>query len=285
MDALATTLPQDWFALCLLVLTLGMKHGFDADHLATIDGLTRFNLQQRPGMARYCGVLFSLGHGAVVVAIALLVSTLAQHWQVPQWFEWLGAIISILFLAGLGVVNLRAVWQAAPHEIVRPVGFKGRWLGRLQHTAQPVLVAAVGALFALSFDTLSQAALFALAATHFGGWQQALVLGLLFMLGMLMTDGINGLWISRLIRRADQMARLASRLMGLVVGSLSLLVALFGLCKLTLPGVATWSEGKESVFGLTVIAVVLGSFLLARWLTLRPVAAVAVPPLPDSATS
>jgi high-affinity nickel-transport protein len=74
-------LPQDLVALSLLVFVLGLKHGFDADHLATIDGLTRFNSRLRPGLARYCGALFSLGHGVVVVAIALAVSTLARHWQ------------------------------------------------------------------------------------------------------------------------------------------------------------------------------------------------------------
>ena len=63
-----------------------MRHGFDADHLATIDGLTRANLHHRPALARYCGTLFSLGHGAVVMLIALSVSLLAGRWHVPEWF-------------------------------------------------------------------------------------------------------------------------------------------------------------------------------------------------------
>ena len=99
-------------------------------------------------------------------------------------------------------------------------------LGRLGQVSHPLLVALVGALFALSFDTLSQAAFFALTATQFGGWQEALVLALLFMLGMLLTDGINGLWIARLIARADQVALVASRVMALAVSGISLLVAL-----------------------------------------------------------
>ena len=94
---------------------------------------------------------------------------------------------------------------------------KGRLLGNLRHASHPALIALVGALFALSFDTLSQAAFFALTATQFGGWQHALVLALLFTFGMLLTDGINGLWIARLIARADQVALVASRVMGLVV--------------------------------------------------------------------
>jgi high-affinity nickel-transport protein len=36
-------LPTEWSALAALVFLLGLKHGFDADHLAAIDGLTRYN--------------------------------------------------------------------------------------------------------------------------------------------------------------------------------------------------------------------------------------------------
>ena len=270
IPATMTTLPQDFFALSLLVFVLGLKHGFDADHLATIDGLTRYNSRVNPRLARFCGVLFSLGHGSVVVVIALLVSTLMQQWKAPEWLEMAGAVVSIGFLLGLGIVNLYAVLRTAPTEVVQPLGFKGRLLGSLARTARPWLIALVGALFALSFDTISQAALFALTATQFGGWQHALILGVIFMLGMLVTDGINGLWISRLIRRADQIALVASRVMSLVVAGVSLLVAAFGVAKLALPSVESWSEGKELVFGCVVVALIAGSYLFARWLTRAP---------------
>jgi high-affinity nickel-transport protein len=257
------TLPHDFVALSLLVFVLGLKHGFDADHLATIDGLTRFNSRAKPRLARFCGVLFSLGHGTVVVAIALAVSMAAQRWQTPEWLEAFGAWVSIAFLFALAFLNVHAVLRAEPGTIVQPVGIKGRFLGRLAQAASPGWVALVGALFALSFDTVSQAALFALTATQFGGWREALVLGLLFMLGMLVTDGINGYWISRLILRADQVAVVASRVMSLVVAGISLLVGGFGVAKLSLPAVDAWSEGKELLFGTIVVAVVASSFLLA----------------------
>ena len=143
-------------------------------------------------------------------------------------------------------------------------------LGRLGRVAHPGGVALVGALFALSFDTLSQAAFFALAATQFGGWQHALLLAALFMLGMLLTDGINGLWIARLIARADQVALIASRVMGLVVSGVSLLVAAFGAAKMLSPAVDAWSEGKELVFGFTLVAIIAASFVAAVRLTRRP---------------
>ncbi|MFO1345761.1 MAG: nickel transporter [Rhodocyclaceae bacterium] len=264
------TLPTDWFALASLVFVLGMKHGFDADHLATIDGLTRYNARQNPALARYCGALFSLGHGVVVLAIALAVSTLAQSWQVPEWMDVLGAWISIAFLAALGLINLHAVLSAAPGEVVQPLGLKGRLFSRLQHTTKPLLVAAVGALFAFSFDTMSQAALFALTSQQFGGWEHALTLALLFMLGMLVSDGLNGLWISRLIRRADEVAQIASRVMGLVVAGVSLLVATFGAAKFFSPAVDAWSDGKELAFGLILVAIIAASYLFAVRSVRRP---------------
>ena len=263
------TLPADGLSLALLTFVLGMKHGFDADHLATIDGLTRYNARTNPVLARYCGTLFSLGHGGVVMAIALSVSALAGQWAVPEWFELLGALISIAFLVGLGLLNLAAVLRAGPDQVVQPLGLKGRLLGRLRQVSHPALVALVGALFALSFDTLSQAAFFALSATSLGGWQHALGLALLFTLGMLLTDGINGLWIARLIARADQIARVASRVMGLVVAGISLLVASFGLAKLLSPAVDAWADGKELAFGLLLVAIIAGSFVWALRLTRR----------------
>jgi len=263
-------IPADFFSLVLLTFVLGMKHGFDADHLATIDGLTRFNARHRPRLARWCGSLFSLGHGVVVVAIALGASAVAGQWEVPAWFSTLGAVISIAFLLALGVLNLGAVLATGPDEMVRPVGLKGRLLGKLTHASHPAVVALVGALFALSFDTLSQAAFFALTATRFGGWEHALLLAGTFLAGMLLTDGINGLWIARLIARADEVARIASRVMGLVVAGLSLLVAAFGLAKLASPLIDQWSEGKELIFGLALLVIVAIGYLAALRLARRP---------------
>jgi high-affinity nickel-transport protein len=259
-------LPREWSALCLLVFVLGLKHGFDADHLATIDGLTRFHARSDARLARRCGALFSLGHGAVVMVIALAVSTIAGHWKIPAWMEAFGAWFSIFFLIALGLANLYAVLATPAHEVVALVGFKGRFLGGLARGAGGWGVTLVGALFAVSFDTLSQAVLFAVAATRFGGWQHAAMMAAIFFAGMLATDGINGLWISRLLRRADALARMASRIMGFVVAMLSLLVALYGLVRLTSPQAALWGDNKETLLGLVLIALVGTSFLVARWL-------------------
>ncbi|MBU1690236.1 MAG: nickel transporter [Gammaproteobacteria bacterium] len=257
-------LPNDWLALLSLVFVLGLKHGFDPDHLATIDGLTRFNAaNHKPRLSRWSGLLFSLGHGAVVMTVAVLVGLIAKRWDIPAWADDLGAWISILFLLALGAVNLAAVFRAAPGQVIRLVGLKGRWLGKLNQTSHPAMIALIGALFALSFDTLSQTALFSLTASSMAGWLFSAALGMVFMLGMIATDGLNGLWVSRLINKADARAQIASRLMGMTVGGLSIMVGLFGIAKYFFPVVSTRSEGYELLMGLAVIGTVALSFYLA----------------------
>jgi high-affinity nickel-transport protein len=263
------SLPTDFTALSLVVFLLGARHGLDADHLATIDGLTRVGSRQGAPHAPFSGALFSLGHGAVVVAIAALVGTWSARWQAPAWLEQSGLWISVFFLTLLGVINLRAVLTAAPAEVVAPVGIKGRFLGRLARADKPLTVLLVGALFALSFDTISQAALFAVAGARFGGVANALLLGSTFLAGMLLTDGCNGLLIARLIRRSDELARVASRVMGLAVGLSSLAVAALGIARYALPGFAAWSEGRELEFGLAVVALLGCSYLGGHWLARR----------------
>ena len=271
-------LPGDWLALCLLIFVLGLRHGLDADHLATIDGLTRHNQGRNPGLARYCGALFSLGHGGVVVIVAIAVSALAGSWTVPLWLTTFGAWTTIAFLATLGWLNICAVLLADPARIHRPVGVKGRFLGCLSQAHSPGLILAVGALFAVSFDTISQTALFAATASRDGGWQHALALAALFTIGMLVTDGANGYGISRLMLRADKVARVASRVMSLAIGASSLLVAALWAARLALPSVDAWSSGREWLWGAAVMGIAAISFLAALHLSRGASAPAAQPP-------
>ncbi len=259
-----TDLPRDFLGLALVVMMLGMKHGFDADHLAAIDALTRYNARARPRLARLAGVLFSLGHGLVVICVALGVSLLTQAWAPPPWLEAVGAWVSISVLTLLALMNIAAVLQTPEDQMTHLTGWRSGVFAKLLRAASPLTVMGVGTLFALSFDTVSQAALFAVTATQFGGWRPALLLALLFIAGMLVTDGINGWWISRLIRRADQTARVASRVMALAVSGVGLLTAGLTLASRTLPNVDAWSEGKELWFGAAVVAVVFISFVVGQ---------------------
>ncbi len=220
----------DWWTLCTLIVLLGCRHGVDADHLVAVDGWTRYHRCTRPLLSRYCGVLFSLGHGAVVLAIALVVGNAAGGgW--PGWVNGLGALISATSLSWLGWVNLRTVWVAPAGYPVQLQGVKGRLQFPLAVLPGAWAVACTGALFALSFDTLSQAAMFALLAARFGGWEHALVLGLLFTGGMVLVDGVNGWWVFRLLRRTDRWGIRASHCMGWLVSFASFGVAALSLAR------------------------------------------------------
>ena len=263
-------MPQDWIGLVLVVFILGMKHGMDPDHLATIDGMTRFNALNKPRLSRWSGFLFSLGHGTVVTAVAAIVALGARKWSAPGWLEVVGNWISIVFLLLLGGANLRQVLCAAPHQSVRPVGLKGRFLRRFAQTSHPVVIAAVGAAFALSFDTVSQTALFSLTASNLAGCLFSIATGLLFMVGMMVTDGVNGLWVARLLRQTNQRALIASRVMGLSISFLSLAIAGLGMSKYFAPALSANLDGAGLLMGAGLVVILLGSFGLALRLS-RPV--------------
>jgi high-affinity nickel-transport protein len=199
-----------------------------------------------------------------VIAVAVGVSLLARAWHPPTWLEAAGSWISIVVLAVLGAVNIAAVFRTPDGELAQPKGWRSGVFSRLLRAGRPLSVAAVGALFALSFDTFSQAALFAMTAAQFGGWHSALTLGMLFTFGMLLTDGANGYWISKLIRRSDRAAQVASRAMALAVAGVSLLTAALVLATLLLPRAGAWAEGKELWFGGAVIAVIGLSFIMGQ---------------------
>jgi high-affinity nickel-transport protein len=184
----------EMMAMVALVFALGLKHGFDPDHLVAIDGMTRSS------KSRWCGLFFSLGHGVVVTLIGIAVALAATEWQAPSWLEPTGAWISILVLLALGLANLASLWRTPAGADVPLVGLRSSWFAdRLARTSHPVVIASIGAAFALSLDTISQALLFSLS-----GWAFAAVLGLVFTLGMVLADALNGLWVARMITTANR---------------------------------------------------------------------------------
>jgi nickel/cobalt transporter (NiCoT) family protein len=261
-------LEQSLVWLALLAYTLGIKHGLDADHLATIDGFVRGNAAQRPRLARYSGMLFSLGHGFVVISVATAAALMSGQWHLPEWLEDMGALVSILFLLLLGAFNLHQVIHAQVGSMVRPIGFKSRLFPAFG-AAGPLVIIGVGILFALSFDTLSQALLFSIAVTGEGGVWVPLLLGFLFMLGMMTTDALNGAWTAWLIRRADSTAAIASRVMGGVVAMLSLGVAGFGIFKYLRPEFAERTDAYGLWIGGGVLLATALGYALAIWLARR----------------
>ena len=91
----------------LLMLMLGLRHGFDPDHIAIIDGVSVRYSATKPLLAKWTGTLFALGHGAVVTCIAVMISRLSHSWNFPQavWnvVDWVPGLLLIL----VGVLNFR----------------------------------------------------------------------------------------------------------------------------------------------------------------------------------
>ncbi|MFZ3323856.1 MAG: nickel transporter [Usitatibacter sp.] len=262
-------LPGHWLALLGVVFVLGLKHGLDPDHLAAIDGLTRFNAAKSPRLARWSGLLFSAGHGVVVTLVAIAVATVASQWQVPAWLEDTGTWISIGFLALLGVANLVAAWRAPRGMHVHPVGLRSRLFERLTRAEHPVLIAAVGAAFAISFDTISQAVLFSVTGSNLAGWLFAATLGLVFTAGMIVTDALNGLWVSHLVSSADRRAAIASKAMSVSVGVASLAIAGLAVARRALPALDDAAASWGIALGASVIVMMAIAYLAAMRLAAR----------------
>ena len=194
----------------LTAYTLGLRHAFDADHIAAIDNTTRklMNDGQRPlGV----GFFFSLGHSTVVFALALLfalgVRALAGQVQddgstLHSATGLIGTGVSGAFLyviAGLNLVVLVGIVrvlrdmrggtysEAELEELLRSRGLMNRLLGRFTNAVtKPWQMYPLGVLFGLGFDTATEVALLFLAAGAAGAglpWYAILCLPVLFAAG------------------------------------------------------------------------------------------------------
>jgi nickel/cobalt transporter (NiCoT) family protein len=239
-----------------LVFTLGLRHGFDPDHLVAIDGMTRST------KSRWCGLFFSLGHGVVVTLIGTAVAVAATEWHAPAWLEQTGAVISIGVLLLLGIANLLAVLRTPAGHRVALIGLRARCVTeRLARASHPAVIASVGAAFAVSFDTVSHALAFSLTGATMAGVVFAAALGLIFTLGMVATDALNGLWVAKMMAGADRRAAVASRWMSAVVAVLCLLIAALAFLKHAVPAVDALADPASlplAVATLLVIAAVFG---------------------------
>lgn len=219
--------------MAAMVFVLGIRHGLDLDHLATIDAISR-NLKDNQGLSKRVGVLFSLGHGLVVILFSLLLGTgLVQAGQFP-WLDRFGSWVSILFLFLFALMTFfNVIFYQAPEMPRMPLGFKSFLFKKQGLTLnRPLWIMAVGALFALSFDTFTQVALFSLSLNMMAGWVLSLMLAVIFMIGMMASDGLNGFFIASLIQGADQSSERISRVFGLLIASFSLLIGTLEVMKL-----------------------------------------------------
>jgi high-affinity nickel-transport protein len=199
--------------------TLGLRHAFDADHIAAIDNTTRKLMSdgQRPLSV---GFWFSLGHSSVVFALTLLlafgVKTLAgpvrdDDSHLHDITGLIGTSVSGTFLyliAAINLVVLAGVWkvfrqmrsgeydEAALEEQLNHRGFMNRLLGRVtKSVTKPAQMYPLGLLFGLGFDTATEVALLVLAGSGAASglpWYAILCLPVLFAAGMSLLDTIDG---------------------------------------------------------------------------------------------
>jgi high-affinity nickel-transport protein len=204
-----------------LAYTFGLRHAFDADHIAAIDNTTRKLLSERQRPLGV-GFFFSLGHSSIVFVFAtgLALGTQAVDARIPafqHYGSFIGASVSGTFLWLIGILNLVVLVDiirlffdlrhgSYDHQRLEQRlldrGFMNRlFLGRLaQRITKSWQMYPLGALFGLGFDTASEIALLALAAgvaTHHVPFLAVVSLPLLFAAGMSLMDTIDGAFMSQ----------------------------------------------------------------------------------------
>jgi nickel/cobalt transporter (NiCoT) family protein len=202
--------------LATLAYTFGLRHAFDADHIAAIDNTTR-KLLQDGSRPLGVGFFFSLGHSAIVFAVtAGLALTAGVLPGVDRAGGTIGASVSGSFLVFIGLLNLFVladvvrVWRKMRTEQLDQESLDRRLLDRgmlsrfvLTRIGDRIdaswKMAPLGALFGLGLDTATEIALLALAAgaaTHKAPLPAILALPTLFAAGMSLLDTADGVAMS-----------------------------------------------------------------------------------------
>jgi high-affinity nickel-transport protein len=203
---------------------LGVRHAFDADHIAVIDNTTRKLVGERT-RSLSAGFWFSLGHSSVVFGLAFLLAIGVRAVVGPvqdegspmlQTLGLVGSLVAGTFLILIGLSNLFAAVGIAKvfrrmrsgdfdeAELERQLenrGFLARLFSRvMRRVSKPWHLYPVGLLMGLGFDTATQVALLVLAAGTAAftlPWYAILVLPVLFAAGMSLFDALDGILMSR----------------------------------------------------------------------------------------
>ena len=206
-----------------LAYTLGMRHAFDADHIAAIDNTTR-KLVGEGKRPLSVGFFFSLGHSSVVFLLAILLNfgirdldrqvsdggsglhsiTSIVGTAVSGFFLFLIAAFNIVILVGILKVfremRTGAYDDEQLEEQLNKRGLMNRFLGPLARRVDtPWKMYPIGFLFGLGFDTASEIALLVLAGTAVAGalpFYAILSLPILFAAGMSLFDTADGCFMN-----------------------------------------------------------------------------------------
>lgn len=220
-----------------MMFVLGLRHGLDPDHIACIDGLTwrwfnhgRFN-------ACWVGTLFALGHGLLVTTMAVLISHLSIASLLPQAAAGILEWVPTVLLFAVGMMNLDGLLRQ--DSGYSPKGWKLAIIPRrLRDSDSPWSVVAIGVLFATVFDTATQTSAWGYVASMPGaGWQHALIAGLVFTAGMILTDTIDSYIVNRVGRgtNAHVYGARYRRVLGWLVVVMAFAVAIYNVTKAMAP--------------------------------------------------
>jgi nickel/cobalt transporter (NiCoT) family protein len=210
--------------LGLTAYALGMRHAFDADHIAAIDNTTRKLMSGGGRRPLSVGFWFSLGHSSIVFALVALLAfgvravagQLSSDSSILQRATGLvGAAVSGAFLYLIGIVNLliligivKAVRrprqgefnEAALEAQLAKRGVLSRILaGATRTVRKPWQMYLVGCAFGLGFDTATEVSLLVLAggaAALSVPWYAVLTLPILFAAGMSLLDTMDGCFMN-----------------------------------------------------------------------------------------
>jgi high-affinity nickel-transport protein len=202
--------------------TLGMRHAFDADHIAAIDNTTR-KLMAEGKRPVSVGFWFALGHSTVVIVLAALITAGAKRVSsltddASSTHQMLGVVsttASGVFLYLIGILNLAALLgiarvftamrrgvfdQDALEAKLNSRGLLSRVLGRATRSiTRPGQMYPVGLLFGVGFDTATEVLLLAMAGSGAAAglpWYAIVCLPLLFAAGMSLFDTLDGTFMN-----------------------------------------------------------------------------------------
>lgn len=204
----------------LIAYTLGLRHAFDADHIAAIDNTVR-KLMQQDTNPTGVGFFFSLGHSSVVFVMAVI-TAVAVHWaqqNLPQLEKvggFIGLLVSGCFLLLIGIINIAILFglykqflkfrkglsdEEQIERMLMSRGFIARFVAPLfKFVNKSWHVYPIGFLFGLGFDTASEVALLAIsaeAAKHSISFTGILSLPILFAAGMSLMDTADGIFMQK----------------------------------------------------------------------------------------
>jgi high-affinity nickel-transport protein len=286
--------------LGLTAYTLGLRHAFDADHIAAIDNTTR-KLMSEGKRPLSVGFWFSLGHSTIVFALCALLAAgiraLAGQLETDSSslrsvLGLVGTSVSGVFLCVIGIINLvillsivrvfrrmrqGALDEAALEEQLNNRGVVNRVFGRVTRViTRSWQMYAVGLLFGLGFDTATEVSLLLIAggAAAFAlPWYAILTLPVLFAAGMSLLDSLDGIFMNyaygwaftKPVRKVyyNLIITALSVAVALVIGSIELISILADQANITTGPLAAIAGLSLENVGFVIVAIFALAWIIA----------------------